>query len=198
MLSWYKCICTFIVRSCCFDKFVGAISWPAYWGSRAAGRGSTPEPGLSARASLRAASRRPCCTSSRGSRGPAGGKHVSTHWRRPNNICRRKAAKRLTVWRMRMWASSRTSAVTTWGARDRKSNPKLHLVNFCELTTTVRDSSISIYRNGTTDSMMSCLRGRSGGIGWFLLLTEEHLMLFYLSDHTKLNIFVFSKLRWNN
>lgn len=58
------------------------LNSPGGWGSPAAGPGSRAAPGPSAPVSPRAASRRLCCRSSRGSRGPAGGQiNMWVGWR---------------------------------------------------------------------------------------------------------------------
>lgn len=86
-------------------------SRPDGWDSSAAGPRNRPEHGCSGRGSPQTASRMLCCRSSRGSHDPVEEETTlkTTKTRRRWNL------QKLTVWRMRMWASCRTSAVTTWG-----------------------------------------------------------------------------------
>lgn len=119
------------------------LSRPDKWGSPAAGPGSRPEPGLSGRVSLQAASRTLCCRSSRGSHDPAGGFKTSAAAEGDETTCAEvNTAAALTVWRIRTWASSRTSAVTTW-RRQRYFNIEVSLSTF---THVVSAPSLTVYR----------------------------------------------------
>lgn len=104
-----------------------ASSKPVCWDSPAAGPGSRREPGSADRASPGAASRTLGCKSSRENPDPAWRKSKVLSWN-SMDLQKRNQAAGLTVCRMRMWASSRTSAVTTWRKQKRKTSWR-HLCN---------------------------------------------------------------------